>query len=121
MKIEIPDSLYNQIKNDFMLNGGKNKSDIPKYIYEILYDSTEIIPTRKEKAEWKTSIYNTLILISEYHDDLRPRKKDSFDTLIDSYLYWVDEYNDKYLPEKGAEAVSKRCAYIVQEYNKRHR
>ena len=73
-----------------------------------------IEPTRKEKSEWKKHLYNNLSIISEYHDDCYPCKRDSFKTLVETYIYWADEYNDGYFPEKDEVNTDRYSAYLVQ-------
>ena len=73
-----------------------------------------IEPTRKEKSEWKKHLYNNLSIISEYHDDCIPKKKDSFETLVEKYLYWADEYNDSYFTEKDEVGKDRFSSYLVQ-------
>lgn len=50
----------------------------------------------------RSMLFDLLNQISEYHPDLLPRKKDTYDDLIEKYFYWVDEYNDGYDPRNYA-------------------
>lgn len=77
----------------------------------------EIKLTREEKRELKKDLYETLNMMSEYHDDLRPKKRDSLDTLVESYCYWADKYNDGYMPEVE-DTDNKLSMYLVQEFKK---
>ena len=43
-------------------------------------------------------LFAILNQISEYHPDLEPLRRDSYDDLLEKYFYWVDEYNDGYDP-----------------------
>ena len=74
----------------------------------------EIILTREEKRELKEYLYGSLMTMSEYHEDLRPRKRDSLQRLVETYCYWADEYNDKYMPEM--EETDRLSTYLVQEF-----
>ena len=74
-----------------------------------------IEPTKKEKSEWKEYLYNTLCFLATERPELHPRKRDSLATLLETFLYWADEYNDGYFSEKEEEATDRYCAWLVQE------
>lgn len=77
-----------------------------------------IIPTRKEKSEWKGYLYNALMFLATERPELRPRKKDSLYVLLESFLYWADEYNDGYFSERDDADTDRYSAWLVQEYEK---
>lgn len=79
---------------------------------------TEIKLTREEKDELKEYLYSDLMTKCEYHDDLYPSKRDSFNKLMGKYFYWGDEYNDGYIPEERYVNENKLFAYLVQEFKK---
>jgi hypothetical protein len=74
-----------------------------------------IMPTRKEKSEWKKHLYTTLTFLAMERPDFYPRKRDSLATLLESYLYWADEFNEGYFPEKEEAENNRFCAWLVQE------
>ena len=74
-----------------------------------------IKPTRAEKKEWKEYLYNTLMFLATERPDFRPRKKDSLETMLESFLYWADEYNDGYFNEKEDVDTDRYSAWLVQE------
>lgn len=115
MTIEISDKLYTQIKNVAGIEGVSEK-DIPSCIEESLKDAFEIVPTAEEKKEWKGYLYNTLWFLAMERPELAPRKKDSLETLKDSFFYWADEYNDGYFSEQDKASTDKYCAWLVQEH-----
>ena len=77
----------------------------------------EIIPTRKERTEWKEMLRNSLLIICEYYPDLYPRKRDSFETLLEKFFYWASEYNEGYFGERDDADTDRYCAYLVQQYD----
>ena len=74
-----------------------------------------IQPTKKEYREWKKNLYNTLYMLSEYHSELYPRKRDSLCTLLESFFYWADEYNDGYFREMDDVKIDRYAAWLVEE------
>ena len=76
----------------------------------------EITLTREEKRKLKEWLYSELCTLSEYHYDLYPSKRDSFNKLMTQYFYWGDEYNDGYIPEERYANEAKLFAYLVQEF-----
>ena len=78
----------------------------------------EIALTREEKRKLKEFLYSDLMDKYEYHADLYPSKRDSFDKLMRKYFYWGDEYNDGYIPEERYVDENKLFAYLVQEFKK---
>ena len=76
----------------------------------------EIIPTRKERKEWKENLYNSLCFLALERPDFWPRKRDSLETLLESFFYWADEYNDGYFSESEDAATDRYCAWLVQEH-----
>lgn len=79
---------------------------------------TDITLTREEKEELKEWLYSELDTLSEYHYDIYPSKRDSFNKLMGKYFYWGDEYNDGYIPEERYVDENKLFAYLVQEFKK---
>ena len=45
---------------------------------------------------YKEELFKHLDMLSEYHPDIAPKKRDSEETLLEKYFYWVTEYNDGY-------------------------
>lgn len=78
----------------------------------------EIVPTKKEKSEWKEYLYYTLCILGEYYDEICPEKRDSLNTLLEKFLYWADEFNDGYFSERDKANTDRYCAWLVQEYDK---
>ena len=74
-----------------------------------------IQPTKEEYREWKQWLYNTLYMLSEYHSELYPRKRDSLYTLLESFFYWADEYNDGYIREMDDAKIDRYSAWVVEE------
>lgn len=81
---------------------------------------TEIIPTKAEKKEWKSCLYNTLCFLATERPELYPRKRDPLNTLLESFFYWSDEYNDGYFTERDEADTDRYCAWLVQEYERNH-
>ena len=51
----------------------------------------------KYKPKFKEMLYDRLDGLATYHDDIRCKKKDSIQTMLENFFYWVDEYNDGFL------------------------
>lgn len=81
-------------------------------------EMTEIKLTREEKRKLKEWLYSELCTLSEYHYDLEPSKRDSFDKLVAKYFYWGDEYNDGYIPDEDYDKNDRLSMYLVQEFKK---
>ncbi len=75
-----------------------------------------ITPTRAEKTIYKKNLYNSLMFLATERPEFRPRKRDSLNTLLESFFYWADEYNDGYFSEKDSADTDKFSAWLVQEY-----
>ena len=75
-----------------------------------------IIPTRKEKSDWKKELYDQLTFIGSEREGFYPRKRDSFETLMESFFCYVSEYNDGYCSEWEEADTDRYCAYLQQEY-----
>ena len=83
--------------------------------------NTEYIePTRAEKTEWKQKLYNSLCFLATERGEFMPRKRDSLNTLLDSFLCWADEYNEGYFSERDDADKDRYCAWLVQEYEERY-
>lgn len=82
-----------------------------------------IQPSRKEKKEWKQYLYNALCFLATERPEFMPRKKDSLETLLDSFLSWANNYNDGYFTEKEEADTDRYCAWLVQEqmYENNHK
>lgn len=115
MTINVNEKTYNLIMKEANKYSNGN---IEKYLESLMEEVVEIIPTREEKKEWKENLYNTLLSLSTEHSDLYPRKRDSFETLKESFFYWVSEYNDGYFYERDDADSDRYCAWLVQEYEK---
>lgn len=74
-----------------------------------------IVPTEAEKAEWRQNLYNTLTFLATERNEFQPKKKDSLETLLRSFLYWADEHNDGYFSEKDEANTDRYCAWLVQQ------
>lgn len=86
---------------------------------DIIFFGIWIEPTRSERKEWKQRLYDTLDTISDYHDELRPRKKDSLETLLEAFFCWAEDYNDGYLGFSEEEAKDDRfLKWLLQEWKK---
>ena len=75
-----------------------------------------IEPTRTEKKEWKEYLYNALMFLATERPEFRPRKRDSLETLLESFFYWADEYNDGYFTERDEADTDRYCAWLVQKH-----
>ena len=93
----------------------KNTSIAKDKIEEPIVKKEYIIPTRKEKKEWKECLYNTLCLLATERPEFYPRKKDSLQDMLDSFLSWANHYNDGYFTEKDEADTDRYCAWLVQE------
>ena len=74
-----------------------------------------IQPTKEEYREWKKNLYNTLWFLATERPELAPRKSDSLFTLLESFFYWADEYNDGYFKEMDDAKIDRYCAWLVEE------
>ena len=74
-----------------------------------------ITPTKTEKSEWKECLYNTLLFLATERPEFHPRKKDSLETLLNSFLFWANEYNDGYFIEKDDADTDRYSAWLVQQ------
>ncbi len=79
-----------------------------------------IEPTGAEKTEWKQNLYNSLRFLATERSVFMPSKRDSLNTLLDSFLCWADEYNEGYFPERDDADKDRYCAWLVQEYKERY-
>ena len=115
MKIEVSEKTYKLIEKgaEEFCNG-----NIAKYLEEILMEYNEIVPTRDEKIEWKKNLYNTLLLLATERPEFYPKKRDSLETLKESFFCWAETYNDGYFSEMDEADSDKYCAWLVQEYDK---
>ena len=82
------------------------------------YEEEEIIPTKAERKEWKEYLYNSLLFLATERPEFRPRKKDSLETLKDSFFYWADEFNEGYFSERDEASTDRYCAWLVQEFDR---
>ena len=71
--------------------------------------------------EWKDNLYSTLWFLATERPEFMPQKKESLNSLLESYFYWADKYNDGYFPEKDEANKDRYCAWLVQEYNYNYR
>ena len=78
----------------------------------------EIVPNKAEKKKWKNYLYNSLCFIATERPEFQPKKRDSINTLLESFLYWAEEYNDGYFTERNEAHTDRYCAWLVQEYEK---
>lgn len=74
-----------------------------------------IQPTKEEYREWKENLYNTLWFLATERPEFAPRKSDNLFTLLESFFYWADEYNDGYFTEMDDTDTDRYCAWLVQE------
>ena len=93
-------------------NPEKNKIEI----VDIETELTKYIIGRKEEKEVKQYLYNRLVFLATERPKLMPRKKDNLDTLKESYFFWVDEFNDGYMPEMKTVNDDKISAWLVEQY-----
>lgn len=84
-------------------------------VVEPIVKKEYIEPTRKEKKEWKEYLYNSLCILATERPEFYPRKKDSLQTMLESFLSWADNYNDGYFTEKDNADTDRYCAWLVQE------
>ncbi len=104
-------AIYIDVKNEEELNEKMDKVNAEYYEY----DETKL--NNEENKKLKEKLYETLLIISEYHDDLIPEKKDSIETLITNFFYWADEYNDNYLGfNEEDDNLDKIDKYLLEEY-----
>ena len=78
-------------------------------------DAILIIPTKKEISEFKQNLYNSLKFLSSERYEFYPRKRDSLQTLKDSFFCWADEYNAGYFSEME-EKDDRYCAWLTQQF-----
>ena len=72
--------------------------------------------TKEERAQYKQYLYNDLIILSLERPEFKPKKRDSLNTLLESFFCWADEYNDGYFPEMDDVQTDKYSAWLVQNY-----
>lgn len=75
-----------------------------------------IAPTREEKRLWKQYLYNTLVLLATERPEFCPRKRDSLQTLLDSFLCWANTYNEGYFSERDEADTDRYCKWLVEQY-----
>lgn len=115
MQIEITDRTYKLLMKEAAKT---TNGDIKLYLEQLMMDETEIIPTRKEKTEWKTYLYDSLVLLATERPQFMPRKKDNLETLKDAFFTWAADYNDGYFSEQDEADTDRYCAWLTQEYEK---
>ena len=81
-------------------------------------EDDEIRPSRIEKTEWKTRLYERCQSLSEYYDNIAPKKKDSLNTLLEKFFYWAEEYNGGYFSEMEDVETDRYSAWLMQEWKK---
>lgn len=74
-----------------------------------------IQPTKEEYREWKENLYSTLCFLATERPEFAPRKRDSLSTLLESFFYWANEYNDGYFPEMEDAETDRYSAWLVEE------
>ena len=79
-----------------------------------------IAPTKKEEKEYEEYLYNSLCFLATERPEFEPRKEDTLDELLDSFLNWADYYNDGYFSEKDDADTDRYSAWLVQEQVKRN-
>ena len=80
------------------------------------YKSKGLIkPTMNEYKEWKENLYNTLCILATDRPEFCPRKRDSLATLLESFFYWADEYNDGYFSEMDNVNIDRYSAWLAEE------
>lgn len=112
----------------------RGKNGVPNTVRELLDDCQEakdtlmkvakalknakpyIKPTKEERREWKQYLYSTLCFLATERPEFAPRKRDSLNTLLESFFYWASEYNDGYFSERDEADTDRYCAWLVQEY-----
>lgn len=119
--IRISDEAYAYLKWDFKINCAgeifteKGLSDIAS---EIIIDACTIEPSKKEKSEWKEYLYNTLLFLASERKELFPRKKDSFNDMLESFMHWASEHNDGYFTERDISSdYSRYEAFLEEQYD----
>ena len=71
--------------------------------------------TKEEIKKWRETLYYIVDDLSIYHQDLAPRRNASFQTLVDSYCFWVTEYNDGYMGTVEQVFDSRLKWYLAEE------
>lgn len=74
-----------------------------------------IQPTKEEYREWKEKLYNTLRFLATERPEFAPSKRDSLFTLLESFFYWADEYNDGYFTEMDNAKIDRYAAWLIEE------
>ena len=100
-----------------LLDDCQEAKDTLMMIAEVLKNAKPYIkPTKEERREWKQCLYNTLCFLATERPEFAPRKRDSLNTLLESFFYWASEYNDGYFSERDKADTDRYCAWLVQEY-----
>ena len=115
MTINVNEKTYNLITKEANKYSNGN---IEEYLEGLMKEVTEIIPTKEEKKQWKQYLYDSCMSLAEERPEFRPRKRDSLETLKESFFYWADEYNDGYFSEMDDADNDRYCAWLMQEYEK---
>ena len=77
-----------------------------------------IKPSKSEIGSWKQMLYESLSSLSRFRSELRPKKDDSLNDLLERFLYWASVYNDGYFPEMDYARDNRFCAWLVQEFDR---
>ena len=114
--ISVAESTYNRLVEE-----AKNaNTTIEQYITDLIRDDTDIIPTAQEKKEWKECLYNANAFLATERPEFMPRKRDSLDCLLQSFLAWAETYNDGYFTERDDASTDRYCAWLCQEYDREY-
>lgn len=115
MNIEVNERTYRLLQREA---NKTTQGNIGQYLEELIIEITEIIPSKKEKQEWKQNLYDTCMFLATERPQFRPRKKDSLNDLKDLFFSWAEQYNEGYFSERDEADSDKYCAWLVQEYEK---
>ena len=103
-----------------MKNETQKVADIIDSANEPTEEATKIVPTKAEKKKWKDYLYNSLCFLATERPEFYPKKRDSLNTLLESFFRWAKEYNGGYFTERDEVDTDRYCAWLVQEYEKRY-
>lgn len=76
-----------------------------------------IIPSEEEKVMWKKFLYNRLAFLATERPEFFPNEHDDLDTLLESFLYWADTYNEGYFCERDIADKDRYSLWLIEQHD----
>lgn len=77
-----------------------------------------IVPTKAEKARWKRYLYDACDFLATERPEFAPSKRDSLQTLLESFLSWAENYNEGWFNERRDAPTDRYAQWLVEQYER---